>query len=288
MQVTKHVHAIRIPFQIPVAPGKSVDRFVYSFLIYSGDEICLIDSGVAGSERAIFGYLSKTGRQPKEISWLVLTHSHPDHIGAARSIKEASGCKVAAHPAEREMIENVDLQAKLRPVPGFHSLVGGSVAIDRLLADGDILELGPGMPLEILHTPGHSQGSLSLWLAEDKALFCGDTIPQPGDFPIYENVSALVNSIERLKGLDQVQFLLASWDEPRKGEEVRRVMEDGLRYLARIDEIVHKTAEYSRPDEPVEFCKRVVAQLGLPPSAANPLTARSFAAHLAHRESLPH
>ena len=50
MQITKQIHAIKIPFQIPVAPGKTLDRFVYSYLIYD-TEICLIDSGIKSSER---------------------------------------------------------------------------------------------------------------------------------------------------------------------------------------------------------------------------------------------
>ncbi len=58
MQVTKQIHAIKIPFQIPVAPGKTLDRFVYSYLIYD-TEICLIDSGIKSSERVIFDYIKK-------------------------------------------------------------------------------------------------------------------------------------------------------------------------------------------------------------------------------------
>ena len=61
MQVTKQIHAIKIPFQIPVAPGKTLDRFVYSYLIYD-TEICLIDSGIKSSERVIFDYI-KNGRR---------------------------------------------------------------------------------------------------------------------------------------------------------------------------------------------------------------------------------
>jgi len=82
MQITKHIHAIKIPFQIAIGPGKKVDRFVYTYLIY-GKKICLIDTGVASSEQVIFDYIRKTGRNPDDISLIVLTHSHPDHIGAA-------------------------------------------------------------------------------------------------------------------------------------------------------------------------------------------------------------
>jgi hypothetical protein len=61
MQVTKQIHAIKIPFQIPVAPSETLDRFVYSYLIYD-TEICLIDSGIKSSERVIFDYITNGRR----------------------------------------------------------------------------------------------------------------------------------------------------------------------------------------------------------------------------------
>jgi len=64
MQVSPHVHALRIPFQIPIAPGVSLERFVYAYLIY-GKEICLIDTGVATAADLILGYLRETGRSPE-------------------------------------------------------------------------------------------------------------------------------------------------------------------------------------------------------------------------------
>ena len=85
MQITPSIHAIRHPFRIPVAPGITLDRFVYSYLIY-GDTVTLIDTGVAGCETQIFEYIRSTGRDPSEIALIILTHSHPDHIGAAQAI----------------------------------------------------------------------------------------------------------------------------------------------------------------------------------------------------------
>jgi hydroxyacylglutathione hydrolase len=85
MQVTKHIHAIRIPFKIPVAPEKIFERIVYSYIIF-GDSLILIDSGVKGAETMIFNYLRRKGIDPKEISMVILTHSHPDHIGSVKAM----------------------------------------------------------------------------------------------------------------------------------------------------------------------------------------------------------
>lgn len=282
MQITDHVHALKIPFQITDPSGQKIPRFVYAFLIY-GEEICLIDSGVSGSEKIILDYLKRTGRSPEEISRLVLTHAHPDHIGAAAAIKRICGCTVAAHAAEKAWIEDVDLQARERPVPGFFSLVGGSVQVDETLQEGDVLHLESGLALQVLHTPGHSPGSLSLWLAEEGALFTADAVPIAGDMPIYQDILASVRSLQRLAAIPEIKFLLAAWDEPRQGSAAYRIMAEGLQYLERIHSSVLKVAGANLAQvepNPMQLCQRVLVDLGLPQIMANPLVATSFQSSL--------
>lgn len=71
----------------------------------------------------------------------------------------------------------MQLQARERPAPGFDTLVSGSLAVDRLLEDGDVFDLGCGLRLQVFHTPGHSRGSISLLLLGYQALFPGDASP---------------------------------------------------------------------------------------------------------------
>ena len=98
MKVTSHIHAMKIPFKLQVSEGVTLDRFVYAYLIY-GKKICLIDCGVASSEGIISDDLRKSGRSPEEVSLLILTHAHPDHIGGGRSLIGATRCTVASHKA---------------------------------------------------------------------------------------------------------------------------------------------------------------------------------------------
>lgn len=282
MQVTEHIHAIKIPFQVRSFSGIPVDRFVYAYLVYGVERICLIDCGVAGSERVLFDYVRSTGRSPDEIARIVQTHAHPDHIGATRTIKQATGCIVAAHLGDKPWIEDIDLQCKERPIPNFQSLVAGSVAVDRSLEDGDVLDLGDDLGLEVLHTPGHSNGSISLVLLEDRALFSGDAIPLAGDLPIYDDVLASVKSIKKLKGIDGVKVLLSSWDDPQEGDQVYQRMDDGLQYLQRIHEAIINVVgdDRSLASNEAELCKRVLLELGFPAQAANPIVARSFVANV--------
>jgi glyoxylase-like metal-dependent hydrolase (beta-lactamase superfamily II) len=282
MQIADHIHALKIPFQIAGPFGKRIDRFVYVFLI-CGERICLVDSGVAGSERIIFQYLKDTGRSPQDISMLILTHAHPDHIGSAAAIKRITGCTVAAHASERAWIEDVALQAKERPVPGFFDLVGGSVEVDRVLGEGDELILEGGPDLQVLHTPGHSPGSISLWMAKEGALFTADAIPIAGEMPIYQDILASVRSVKRLASIPDIKLLLAAWDEPRPGEEAYRIMNKGLGYLQRIHSGVLRAAREDPAlveQDFMQLCKKALAELGLPPFMANPLVAASFRSSL--------
>jgi hydroxyacylglutathione hydrolase len=278
MQITDHIHALKIPFHIPVAPGKTFERFVYVYLIL-GTEICLIDSGVRNASGIIFDYLYKLGRKPEEISLLILTHAHPDHIGSARAIRAASNCTVAAHPDALTWIEDVELQFKERPVPGFHTLVGGSTPVDRVLQDGEIIDLGP-LSLEVILTPGHAAGSISLYCKGEGVLFTGDAIPQANDLPIYDDVTTAVASIKRLKGMPAIEYLLASWADPLAGNAAYKMMEEALEYLQRIHEAIQGIAAVSKIDDPMKLCAEMVKILKLPEIAVNPLIAKSFLSHL--------
>lgn len=284
MQINKHVHAIKIPFYITIPPGIVLERSVYLYLIYGTHGICLIDTGVAGAEETIYDYVRKTGRRVSDINLIVQTHSHPDHIGATRNIKGETGCAVAVHPSERAWIENVGLQAKERPVPGFDTLVAGSLAVDRTLEDGDVFDLGCGLKLQIFHTPGHSRGSISILLLGYMALFSGDAVPVPGEMPIYEDVLASVASIRKLKEIKGIRHLLSSVDEPRKAEEAYRRMDEGLQYLQRIHTAVRGCSGNRRKPESMKLCRCVLEALDIPPEAANPILARSFEANLKVRD----
>lgn len=278
MQITKHVHAIKIPFELKTEQG-NIERFVYSYLI-TGDTPVLIDSGVKNSEEIIFDYMEEIGLDPEDLTLLILTHSHPDHIGSASSIKRKTYCEVAAHSGEKEWIEDIDLQFKERPVPNFHSLVEGPLDVDIILEDGDEFELDGKLNLKVIHTPGHSKGSISLFIREEKILISGDAIPIKGDLPIYEDYSKSIESINTLKTIEKLKWLLSSWDDPQQGDELYLIFEEAIDYLKTINDTVAKVSENEDYTDSLEFTKKVLKELGIPEMAANPIVARSFQANL--------
>lgn len=279
MKVTESIHALEIPFKVPVAPEIHVDRIVFVYLIF-GNKITLIDSGVAGAESIIFDYIKENTREHSEISTLILSHSHPDHIGSARHIKETTACRVFCHSAEKGWIEDVERQAQERPVPGFHGLVGGSTSVDDLLQDGDLLEIEEVLQCKVIHTPGHSAGSISLFFEEEKVLFSGDALPVPGDLPVYDDIATCAASIKKLNDLKNIEILLSSWEAPIRGiDRINQRIESGIIYLQRIHNAVLGAYEENKQTG-MELCKQVVASLGLPPFVANPLLVKAFTSSL--------
>jgi len=276
MKISDSVWPLKIPFRIPAGGGRFIERSVNAFLV-AGRDLCLIDAGVSGSVSSLLNLAMTAGREPGEISILVLTHSHPDHLGGALDIQKATGCIVAAHPAERGWIEDTDLQARERPVPGFSTLVGGPVRVDRFLGDGDEIGIGGDRSLAVIHTPGHSPGSISLLLGDEGVLFSGDAIPVKGEIPVYDDPSTSLRSIAKLEELKRVKILLPSWDTPKEGAGINRAMAEGKEVIRTLHGVVTRAA--GKETDPLKITRGVAGELGLPEPAI-PILSRTVAGHI--------
>lgn len=271
MKVTEHVHAIKIPF-----PAST--RFVYAYLIY-GNQLCMVDSGIAPAKEMVFDYLRKTGRDLKEVRWILQTHSHGDHIGLSSEIKKISGCRVAAHGAEIDWIEDIDKQYRERPTPTFRTYVQNGTKVDRVVKDGEVLDLDGGESLKVIHTPGHSAGSISFIYSADGALFSGDAIPVAGGLPIYSDVFVTIQSIKKLKAVKRLKALFSSWHDPIQGEKVYQTMDEALAYMQRVHELVRKKNADEPSLEPKELTIRVLKDLRIPENLVNPIVITTIEAH---------
>ncbi len=279
MKITEKVHLLKILFKIPIAPDKHIDRFVNVFII-AGEKIHLIDSGVKGSHDFIFDYLGKIGRDENEIASLILTHSHPDHIGAAKSIKENTNCRIFANPIEAGWIQDVNKQFAERPVPGFFDLVEGSVKIDQFVTNDENIQLERDINVRTIFTPGHSPGSTCYHYIEEKVLFSGDAVLLPGEMPILTNYSDYLKSIEKIQSLHNFEILFSAWDEPRYGDKIISVIENSSNYVQLIRKTVRDIVTESTNISSIDFCKSVLEKLKMPTGIANPLLLKSFQAVL--------
>ena len=280
MQITPNVHALKITFPSAISADETVERFVHVYFVY-GSKICMIDGGVSSAFPNIVDYLHSSGRKIEEIHLLAHTHCHPDHIGCSPAIREASGCRVAAHEFAKPWIEDVDLQYRERPTGTFYTLVSGSVGVDRILNDGDRLDLGDGQTMRVLHTPGHSRDSVSFYHEQDRVLFSGDTIPVPDERPVYEDVLALIGSIRKLQAIE-VSVLCSSWSEPRHGEDAAAEMEKSIAYMQRLHEIVCRTKKEFPTMDRAGLCRRVLEIINQPeiPNVIKTVEAHLDASHI--------
>jgi len=280
MKVTETIHAIRHPFRLALGEGIYVERFVYSYVLL-GKKVCLVDTGVSATQPLIRDYLKKYGRSVEDVSFVLLTHAHPDHIGGALGIKKNSDAVFAAHSADKPWIEDVEKQFRERPLPNFSELVGGPVSVKQELKEGDVIPLDEERNLRVFETPGHSLGSLSFFLEEEGALFSGDAIPAAGTLPIYVNPEASIESIRKLQRMQGVNYLFSSWHEPISGNDIQTIMEEGIRYIQTIDEIVADLSQTMDPEaSEEELSLRVLERLGMKAHKVLPMVMTSLGSHL--------
>src|SRR6185437_10237908 len=109
-------------------------------------------------------------RHALRVTAIVITHAHIDHIGGAAKLKAATGAPVYMNPNDHELQRMMPIQAAWlgteTPEP---------VDIDQPAKDGDTLTIGAA-EVHVLHTPGHTQGSISLWMPSENKLVAGDTL----------------------------------------------------------------------------------------------------------------
>jgi glyoxylase-like metal-dependent hydrolase (beta-lactamase superfamily II) len=141
------------------------------------DGLTLVDAGHPWNTKAIIDAIKCVGQPLQRI---VITHAHPDHAGAAAEISAKTGAVVFSHAADLPFLQGHSMS----DVPGFwlcRVLLKSGQWLGILnpppisnvvpVVDGDTVGR-----LQVLHTPGHTPGSISLWAEDKKALFCGDNL----------------------------------------------------------------------------------------------------------------
>ncbi len=101
---------------------------------------------------------------------IVVTHAHIDHVGGAMKLKAATGAPILMNQNDEALLKMLDMQATwigMRPP--------GAVHVDDAVGEGRILQVG-NLSSTVIHTPGHTEGSICLYFPEQKTLIAGDTL----------------------------------------------------------------------------------------------------------------
>lgn len=211
MQVTDHIHSIpadQIFYTGPQTPNV--------FLVHDGGDGAFIDSGF-GDEKSLQIRLDFLKDHPDiTLQHIVLTHHHFDHTSGAPRFREETGARVVLHTDEEEFLihpradapEDIEIPEEMKELAAQVKVLREKAAEavpDVRVKDGDVIKVG-GLTLEIVHTPGHTLGSVCIYLREERVLFTGDTALGLGTVaispPPYGDMGLYIDSLRRLLTYD--------------------------------------------------------------------------------------
>jgi len=201
--------------------------------LLTGNPVTLIDTGTVGMAPMIHNALSELNLLPSDIEQIVITHGHLDHYGGAYTLKQsAPNLVVAAHKDDVDLIEgrtsiHSSLKYPFLTLAGYPMLWKVplrlldrrarknflSCSVTRQLEDGDVIKCGY-YDAEIVWTPGHSKGSVCIYLKNENILFSGDTIisnvtpnaivmlERDGNLPIRKSQAEFYSSLAKLEKMN--------------------------------------------------------------------------------------
>jgi hydroxyacylglutathione hydrolase len=168
-------------------------RAANTYLIEAPKGLVLVDSGLPGSQKGILRAIAKLGRTPSDLKLVLLTHRHLDHVGSAAALKKQTGAKLASHPFEKPYAAGTLVIS----APNAWSLYGRiarklttleywSLKLFRVIkfqtahvdlaADEESVLDGTGLDGSVVWTPGHTKGSITLFLNQSGVAFVGDLL----------------------------------------------------------------------------------------------------------------
>lgn len=208
----------------------------------------LIDTGFGSDVKRTERLIQEAGVSPTELQLIVNTHYHTDHVGGNFHFQNNYDVKVAAHKWEAGLINAGDFEACCaewldQPVEPYR--------VDRMLSDNDKIDTGNRV-LEVLHTPCHTLGHISLYDPEDQVLIAGDLFHRNdiGWLNIFrEGVASIQRSMESLERLSKLPIQLAYSGHGPKIEDPQ----------AAIDAAWHRFNKWLSTPEKVSWhaCKRI-------------------------------
>jgi glyoxylase-like metal-dependent hydrolase (beta-lactamase superfamily II) len=196
-----------IPLPLPLRMGQ-----VNCYLLQNDNGYFLFDTGGKNNRRELVEALENAGCQPGNLKLIILTHGDFDHIANAAYLRDKYRSKIAMHPDDAGMAEHGDMSWNrehgrlLLKLSGFFFGFGSGEKFtpDIPLLDGDRLTEF-GLDAQVLSIPGHSSGSIGIYLNESRELIGGDLIDgskEPALSSIMDKPEVARESVERLRGYD--------------------------------------------------------------------------------------
>lgn len=307
--ISDRVYRVEAPYE-----GNAVHLY-----FIRGAKLALIDSGASDTPTgAVAQALRELGKDWSDLDYLLNTHGHADHAGGNGELKaEAPHVQVGIHPADKDLLGGpeahlhspTDAAAVMRLMGRedlvherevvLRRIVGRASGVDRELQDGDTVDLGDDVKLSVVHTPGHTAGSVCFFWEAGGTAFTGDAVQghgwRAGMAPIYHDVVYL-NSLARIESLQATSLCMGhtfGWDgvsnnPVRTGPEVGKTLQASRDASAAIDRAArHALGQLGARAPFIELAEAAFRELvfDLPirfdrRTIVPPATARAIRAHL--------
>jgi glyoxylase-like metal-dependent hydrolase (beta-lactamase superfamily II) len=225
--------------------GDGSGGLVRSFLIEDAGELTLIDTLLSRDGHLVLDQLKALGKKPSDVKRIILTHAHQSHLGGLNALKKATGARIYSHSWEADIIDG-HRKVEVPPTTGLwpikpYKIYPYQVAftlglgmpkptdVDENLKDGD--HIGP---LTVMHSPGHTPGSLAFYWPEKQALFAGDIVSTWPEVALGWPQITLDNkqnreSVGKLCDMTQTEILCVGHGDPvvKGGAETMRDLFNG-------------------------------------------------------------
>lgn len=204
----------------------------------------LFDAGITFMGPAYLKEIRQILGDENRLRWVFITHAHFDHSGTAPYLKRhIPGLKVAASRLASEIFRKPnavnlirslsrDYEEQHKALFGSEDIRFDSLEVDRILEDGETVDLGGGWTFRVIATPGHTRDGVSFYFPGIKALICGEAAGVPDrNFRIHPEFLAsyrdYVSSLEKLAALD-VEIIMLSHHYVLTGEDARGYLNKSL------------------------------------------------------------
>lgn len=301
MEVAPGIHRIDTPLG---------ERRCSSYLLVGTEAALLVDTGLAGAvEGSILPAMAEIGVVPEKVRLILISHADIDHCGDAAAAKAAFPRALLACGRE-DMREVGSLEAMVNERYGqfekdhaiadspeakaWYQETGRFAPPDLGLSGGEIVDLGDWQ-VDILHTPGHSRGHLTVWDPRSRAAIIidaalGRTVPtaqgEPAFPPTYRDIDPYLGSIQRLQAL-QPELLLTAHEPTMDGEAGRAFLAESRAFAETAEAVTLETLREAGPSRTADLLRQVGPRLG-PWPVEETLGALAFpiAGHLERLEML--
>lgn len=257
MQLRPGLHRIQAPLG---------ERFIAMYLLVGSQHALLFDTGITQSVRnTLLPYLEEIGFDLTRLSWAISSHCDFDHTGGNAALLEAAPhVQLMAGALDVPLAENLEVliterYGEFRDSDGFDDPpqttayireVAAQAPIARPLHGGEVFDLGD-RAIRVLHTPGHSDGHLSLWDEANSALIIADstlgtTVPTadgtPAFPPTYRDTDPYLATIDQFRGYD-AELLLTAHYPVFEGAAVTAFLDESAEYTATLDAAIEGALE---------------------------------------------